>query len=368
MPKTSIRGAVKNCGDVNTISSIHDTLERLGLINVGVANPYSDATKKRKENLQKKREATQSNSGVNEGENVRRSQRSRQKPEREEKLPEPKRPKKGPRPKYDPFKLLECFQFTESNPAPFSVSAEADAVALMDLHAHLSSTEVIGLLGGCYQESLNTLSIHVAKPCKSLSTGMQCEMDPVSQTEAYESIMSSGHQVVGWYHSHPAFLPNPSVRDIETQSEFQGWFSQGGAPFVGMIVSPYQRIKDNVSMINCLIVRQTETPRGMEDRPFQFEFSTDSENADPLKLLKSAEELMEMFEGYSLRVKMDALYTSKCTYMEKTIFSVCSHYNNDSHKELIREKLENILLLPDKSEEYEKRLHSEEDTTGNDHG
>lgn len=50
---------------------------------------------------------------------------------------------------------------------------------------------------------------------------MQCEMDPVSQTQASEELASIGLSVVGWYHSHPTFAPNPSVRDIETQGKFQ---------------------------------------------------------------------------------------------------------------------------------------------------
>ena len=43
----------------------------------------------------------------------------------------------------------------------------------------------------------------------------------VSQTEAKERIASMNMQVVGWYHSHPTFEPNPSVRDIETQECLQ---------------------------------------------------------------------------------------------------------------------------------------------------
>ena len=43
----------------------------------------------------------------------------------------------------------------------------------------------------------------------------------VSQTHASEQIEDVGMQVVGWYHSHPTFAPNPSVRDIETQQKFQ---------------------------------------------------------------------------------------------------------------------------------------------------
>ena len=63
-----------------------------------------------------------------------------------------------------------------------------------------------------------------ATPCCSISTGMQCEMDPVSQTQACEHLAGRGCTVVGWYHSHPRFAASPSVRDIETQAKFQvGW-------------------------------------------------------------------------------------------------------------------------------------------------
>ena len=43
----------------------------------------------------------------------------------------------------------------------------------------------------------------------------------VSQTQASEEIREAGLDVVGWYHSHPTFAPNPSIRDIETQLKFQ---------------------------------------------------------------------------------------------------------------------------------------------------
>ena len=52
------------------------------------------------------------------------------------------------------------------------------AVAVMDVHAHISKTEVIGMLGGEYCSDQGVLDIRMAVPCNSLSTGMQCEMDP----------------------------------------------------------------------------------------------------------------------------------------------------------------------------------------------
>lgn len=65
------------------------------------------------------------------------------------------------------------------------------------------------------------VQICAAEPCNSVSTGLQCEMDPVSQTQACDVLSSLGFSVVGWYHSHPSFHPNPSVRDINTQDQFQ---------------------------------------------------------------------------------------------------------------------------------------------------
>ena len=58
------------------------------------------------------------------------------------------------------------------------MKVESCALVTMDVHAHMSKTEVIGLLGGEYSESEARLLVTMAVPCDSLSTGMQCEMDP----------------------------------------------------------------------------------------------------------------------------------------------------------------------------------------------
>lgn len=134
------------------------------------------------------------------------------------------------------------------------------------------------------------LQICAAEPCNSVSTGLQCEMDPVSQTQACDVLASLGFSVVGWYHSHPSFHPNPSVRDINTQDQFQvrrnrrltrdllhvstdvltlcvliiqSYFSRGGAPFIGMIVSPYDPANPSPhSQTTCLLVKESLEPSG----------------------------------------------------------------------------------------------------------
>lgn len=46
-------------------------------------------------------------------------------------------------------------------------------------------------------------------------------MDPASEVAARELFGQKGLDVVGWYHSHPTFEPQPSIRDIENQTSYQ---------------------------------------------------------------------------------------------------------------------------------------------------
>merc|ERR1712188_163144 len=94
----------------------------------------------------------------------------------------------------------------------------------MDIHAHMTMQEVIGLIGGLWDSANRVLQATVAIPCKSMSTDIQCEMDPISEMMAREELSSMGLHVVGWYHSHPTFVPDPSIRDIQNQTTYQSLF------------------------------------------------------------------------------------------------------------------------------------------------
>ena len=62
----------------------------------------------------------------------------------------------------------------------------------MDFHAHLARTEVIGLLGGLFDPEHRRLHVRTVFPCNSLSTGLQCEMDPASEMAARDAFASYG--------------------------------------------------------------------------------------------------------------------------------------------------------------------------------
>ena len=117
-------------------------------------------------------------------------------------------------------------------------------LALVDFHSHLMHTEVIGLLGGRYDPDSGLLTISQSFPCRSVSSGTECEMDPMSELEATNYFSKLGLEIVGWYHSHPVFQPDPSIRDLDTQWSYQQLITDQGMikrPFVGLIVSPYDK-------------------------------------------------------------------------------------------------------------------------------
>lgn len=126
----------------------------------------------------------------------------------------------------------------------FHVEMSSDQLALIDFHAHLMHTEIIGLLGGSFNSETGLLTISSSFACKSISTGTECEMDPMSELEATNYFSKLGLGIVGWYHSHPTFQPDPSIRDLDTQWSYQQLITDQGTvkrPFVGLIVSPYHK-------------------------------------------------------------------------------------------------------------------------------
>ncbi|XP_048671259.1 deubiquitinase MYSM1 isoform X4 [Marmota marmota marmota] len=290
--KTSVRPGLKNCGDVNCIGRIHTYLELIGAINFGCEQAvYNRPQPVDKVRIRDRKDAVEAYQLAQRLQSMRTRRRRVRDPwgnwcdakdlegqtfehlsaeelakRREEERGKPVKPSKVSRPtksSFDPFQLIPCNFFSEEKQEPFQVKVASEALLIMDLHAHVSMAEVIGLLGGRYSEVNKIVEVCAAEPCNSLSTGLQCEMDPVSQTQASETLAVRGYSVIGWYHSHPAFDPNPSLRDIDTQAKYQSYFSRGGAKFIGMIVSPYNRNNPlPYSQITCLVISEEISPDG----------------------------------------------------------------------------------------------------------
>ncbi|KAF9186000.1 Myb-like, SWIRM and MPN domains 1 [Haplosporangium sp. Z 767] len=209
---------------------------------------------------------------------------------------------------YDPFRLVTLRKYNQQHPAPFKVKVSSDAMLIMDFHSHLAETEVIGLLGGLYDEDEKILFILGVFPCRSISTGLQCEMDPESDVEARYFFSSKGFVVVGWYHSHPTFEPNPSIRDIENQSEHQAMFRRrelGVEPFVGVIVSPFDpRNLSFLSKFQFLSVSE-EFDEGLNCRlPYGYDRVITRTNELSVSVFQQLSDLVRYYRTYEHRVDL----------------------------------------------------------------
>ena len=142
--------------------------------------------------------------------------------------------------------MLKCDPFGKEQPGsglpgaqPFGVTIDPLVLATMDFHSHLLSTEIIGFLGGHWDAKSRMLHLREAFPCRSIQadTGsVHVELDPLAEVQVRQAIEGRQMQVVGWYHSHPVFAPQPSIRDVQNQANYQNLFHDDKSnlfPFVG---------------------------------------------------------------------------------------------------------------------------------------
>ncbi|KAJ2160661.1 hypothetical protein GGF46_002092 [Coemansia sp. RSA 552] len=255
LTKIRARAGLRNCGDVNAIGRVHDFLERAGVINAGASNTGAAQARARRRVAATRRDSSSSDepsdssdgghggghvivhggSGGGDGDYHCPSDSSDGTPRKRRRRRTIQLAPPGE------FRLVPCQVFSEATPAPFSLRVSAGALALMDLHAQLMHTEVIGLLGGHVDVDAGTVDVDVAFPCAaSAATATECEMDPASEVAARRAFAAAGRRVVGWFHSHPTFAPTPSVRDIHNQRAYQALCrtADGREPFAGLIVAP----------------------------------------------------------------------------------------------------------------------------------
>lgn len=72
----------------------------------------------------------------------------------------------------------------------------------MDFHAHLSTLEIIGYLGGTFDEAKNTVIVQRAFPAEAIQhlvTETSVEMAPESEISIREKASQLGMEIVGWY-------------------------------------------------------------------------------------------------------------------------------------------------------------------------
>uniref|UniRef100_A0AAR2LM26 MPN domain-containing protein n=1 Tax=Pygocentrus nattereri TaxID=42514 RepID=A0AAR2LM26_PYGNA len=141
----------------------------------------------------------------------------------------------------DPHTLVELSAFSAINRfQPFNVAVSSNVLLLMDFHCHLTTSEVVGYLGGRWDTTTQLLTVLRAFPCRTRLADR--EAAPVVEEEICQNLFMRGLSLVGWYHSHPRGPALPSLQDIDSQMDHQlrlQGSSNGFQPCLGIICGPY---------------------------------------------------------------------------------------------------------------------------------
>ncbi|CAH1976817.1 unnamed protein product [Acanthoscelides obtectus] len=187
----------------------------------------------------------------------------------------------------------------------------------------------MGLVAGSWIPQENLLKITHYEPCLNIaSSTTHCDMCPISQAKAADLIHQKELDILGWFHSHPTFAPEPSQQDLDTQRVVQQWIGYG-KPCLGVILSPFTLSGALIaSPFRCLIV--DERPN-FEDLFVPYRFKVD---IDPIEFQLSTflEDLRRVHEAEvgcsnERRVDFNKPYSkeSKLSYLDKYITSVRMH-------------------------------------------
>uniref|UniRef100_A0A3P9LSV8 MPN domain-containing protein n=1 Tax=Oryzias latipes TaxID=8090 RepID=A0A3P9LSV8_ORYLA len=141
----------------------------------------------------------------------------------------------------DPHTLVELSAFSAINRfQPFNVAISSNVLLLMDFHCHLTTSEVVGYLGGRWDTNTQLLTILRAFPCRTRLADR--ESASAVEEEICQNLFMRGLSLVGWYHSHPRGPALPSLQDIDSQMDHQlrlQGSNNGFQPCLGIICGPY---------------------------------------------------------------------------------------------------------------------------------
>ncbi|KAK7111562.1 MPN domain-containing protein-like [Littorina saxatilis] len=233
----------------------------------------------------------------------------------------------------DPCTFVKCEHFaTLGRTQPFNVTVSTNALMLMDFHCHLSTSEVVGYLGGSWCPQTQNVRISQAFPCRCLLTDK--DKASIVEDEIRQSIEKQGCSVVGWYHSHPLCQPDPTLRDIDCQMQYQlSMKGPGGIylPCVGLILAPFDRrnSKAESSYEAFWVMPPPEDTPGGYGMPMHVKCSVHQSSSLSEELLNEMNQLADFYRGGANKVRWKELWSDKLSYVDKLKSSLRSKLPKD---------------------------------------
>lgn len=225
---------------------------------------------------------------------------------------------------HDANMLIEAVSFSSAGKVqPFLVSISSNACLVLDLHCHLKKQEMYGYLAGAWDLNSHNVIISHTFPC------LVSKNDPrpsvLVELEIQMEIEKLGLTLLGWYHSHPTNPAMPSLRDCDSQLEYQikmrGPSEISYTPCIGVICSPYNPESPVLeSSVTCFWVtpppeqRPTEYPRPLH---LQYNMINDTHlSTHAMEQIKKSIKYYNTFLDDTL-IKFQDNFKPDITYLDK---------------------------------------------------
>ncbi|XP_029160520.1 uncharacterized protein LOC114932471 [Nylanderia fulva] len=230
---------------------------------------------------------------------------------------------------------------------PFLVTITTTAALLVDLHCHLTDKEVCGYLGGHWDINSHNLSITCAFPCRY--SGKEKSAAAAVEAEIARAMEWKRVTLVGWYHSHPRSHASPSLRDVDSQLDYQikmkGPSDNGYIPCVGLICSPYN-MDGNCYESNFNVFWSLPPPENRPHeypRPMLLSYTLSQEHFLSQDTLEEIRRCIEYYKSEG-GIDFTANFNNNTTYLERLRCSLASklpgrNRSNGSYWDVIREMI-----------------------------
>ncbi|XP_038633267.1 MPN domain-containing protein [Scyliorhinus canicula] len=233
----------------------------------------------------------------------------------------------------DPHTLVELTSFTSVNKfQPFNVAISSNVLLLVDFHCHLTTSEVVGYLGGRWDTSTQLLTILRAFPCRIRLS----DKDSASavEEEICQNLFLRGLSLVGWYHSHPYTRALPSLQDIDSQMDYQlklQGTTNSFQPCLALICGPYHYGSTNLEskITPFWVMPPPEQKPNDYGIPMEVEMTYVQDTFLTSDVLHEMMLLLEYYKAAPDIVKFKDKWNEETTYLDKVKGSMANKTPKD---------------------------------------
>ncbi|XP_074650072.1 MPN domain-containing protein-like [Tubulanus polymorphus] len=221
----------------------------------------------------------------------------------------------------DPHTLVECAKFEDlGRIQPFTITATTNCLLIMDFHSHLTTSEVVGYLGGKWDPNTHHMTVYQAFPCRSRLGDK--DNAALVEEEIQQSMDRRGLSLVGWYHSHPTCKSYPTVKDVQAQLDYQMCLKGAGnvyQPCIGIIVSPFHclRYGRESSIRAYWVMPPTEHTYTDQCIPVDMAYDVSQDCYLSPDVIHEMKWLSDFYRGAADQINMSDMWQKKMTYLEK---------------------------------------------------